>query len=112
MLSSFEHEQSLIIFSAMQGSIECGEAPFVLLKPGTPPHETPVKCFGPSLKPRHLKFEKLFHFDETLVYMYLNGILSAILLEPRCEKTGFLTKSHTNRAVQPQKMARSLKFCI
>ena len=32
-----------------------------------------------------------------------------------CEKTGFrgdLTWSHTNRAVQPQKMARDLKFRI
>ena len=35
--------------------------------------------------------------------------------EPRCEKnrsSGFPTKSDTNRAVQPQKMARGLKFRI
>ena len=34
--------------------------------------------------------------------------------EPRCEKTGqsseFPTMSETNRTVQPQKMARDLKF--
>ena len=33
--------------------------------------------------------------------------------EPRCEKTGlqgFPTRSHTNQAVQPQKIARGLKF--
>ena len=37
------------------------------------------------------------------------------LYEPRCEKTGlrgFPTRSDTNRAVQPQKMARGLKFRI
>ena len=36
-------------------------------------------------------------------------------IEPRCEKTpssGFLTRSDTNRAVQPPKMARGLKFWI
>ena len=36
-------------------------------------------------------------------------------MEPRSEKTGlrgFPTKSDTNRAVQPQKMARGLKFRI
>ena len=35
--------------------------------------------------------------------------------EPRCEKnglSGFPTRSDTNRAVQPQKMARGLKFRI
>ena len=35
--------------------------------------------------------------------------------EPRSEKTGlrgFPTRSDANRAVQPQKMARSLKFRI
>ena len=35
--------------------------------------------------------------------------------EPPCEKTGlpgFLTRSHTNRAVQSQKMTRGLKFRI
>ena len=34
--------------------------------------------------------------------------------EPRCENrsSGFPTRSDTNRAVQPQKMARGLKFCI
>ena len=34
--------------------------------------------------------------------------------EPRCEKTGLgvPTRSHTNRAVQPQKMARDLKFRV
>ena len=35
--------------------------------------------------------------------------------EPRCEKTGFSgfpTRSDTNRAVQPQKMARGLKFRV
>ena len=35
--------------------------------------------------------------------------------EPRCEKTGLWgvpTRSDTNRAVQPQKMARGLKFRI
>ena len=34
--------------------------------------------------------------------------------EPRCEKAGlrFLTRSHTNQAVQPQKMAGGLKFSI
>ena len=36
--------------------------------------------------------------------------------ERRCEKTGqssgFPTRSDTNRAVQPQKMARGLKLCI
>ena len=34
-------------------------------------------------------------------------------MEPRCEKTGlrgFPTRSHTNQAVQPHKMARGLKF--
>ena len=38
-----------------------------------------------------------------------------ILYEPRCEKTslrGFPTRSDTNRAVQPQKIARGLKFWI
>ena len=37
-----------------------------------------------------------------------------ISYEPRCEKTGpgFPTRSDTNRAVQPQKMARGLKFCV
>ena len=37
------------------------------------------------------------------------------LYEPRCEKmglSGFPTRSHTNRAVQSQKMASSMKFCI
>ena len=37
------------------------------------------------------------------------------LYEPRCEKTGlrgFPTRFDTNRAVQPQKMARGLKFRI
>ena len=35
--------------------------------------------------------------------------------QPRCEKTGlrgFLTRSHTNQAVQSQKMPRGLKFRI
>ena len=35
--------------------------------------------------------------------------------EPCCEKTGlrgFPTRSYTNQAVQPQKMARGLKFPI
>ena len=38
-----------------------------------------------------------------------------VLNEPRCEKTGlrgFRPGSDTNRAVQPQKMARGLKFWI
>ena len=38
-----------------------------------------------------------------------------VLNGPRCEKnrsSGFPTRSDTNRAVQPQKMARSLKFRI
>ena len=37
------------------------------------------------------------------------------LYEPRCEKTGssgFPTRPDTNQAVQPQKMARGLKFRI
>ena len=41
------------------------------------------------------------------------GSTGIILYEPHCEKTGlwfFLTRSDTNRAVQPQKMARGLKF--
>ena len=40
-------------------------------------------------------------------------MLTRCLLEPRCEKTGysgFPTRSDTNRAVQPRKMARGLKF--
>ena len=40
---------------------------------------------------------------------------SEVEFEPRFEKnqsSGFPTRSHTNRAVQPQKMARGLKFCI
>ena len=44
-----------------------------------------------------------FNFSEPIIY------------EPRCEKTrssGFSTRSDTNRAVQPQKMARGLKFRI
>ena len=34
--------------------------------------------------------------------------------EPRCENrsSGFPTRSDTNQAVQPLKMARGLKFCI
>ena len=48
-----------------------------------------------------------------------NGILKTdteslgMANEPRCEKTGprgFPTRSDTNRAVQPQKMAGGLKF--
>ena len=45
-----------------------------------------------------------------------------MIYEPRCEKTGlrggggggggFPTRSDTNRAAQPQKMARGLKFRI
>ena len=38
-----------------------------------------------------------------------------VQFEPRSEKTGssgFPTRSNTNRAVQPQKMARGLKFRI
>ena len=37
------------------------------------------------------------------------------LFEPRCEKTGlrgFPTRSDTNRAVQPQKLAKGWKFRI
>ena len=37
------------------------------------------------------------------------------LFEPRCEKnrsSGFPTRSDTNKAVLPQKMARGLKFRI
>ena len=33
-------------------------------------------------------------------------------IEPRCEKTGLWTRSETNRAEQPQKMARGLYFRI
>ena len=32
------------------------------------------------------------------------------IFEPRCEKTGL--RGFTNKAVQPQKVARGLKFCI
>ena len=46
---------------------------------------------------------------ENLLYAYVNKS------EPRCKKTlfwGFLTRSDTNWAVQPQKIASSLKFRI
>ena len=35
-----------------------------------------------------------------------------MLYEPHCEKPGFPTRSDTNQAVQPHKMARGLKFRI
>ena len=41
--------------------------------------------------------------------------INLVIVEPRCEKTGlrgFPTRSDTNQAIQPQKMARSLKFWI
>ena len=42
------------------------------------------------------------------------GVRLLVPFEPRCEKTGFRfpTWSHTNRAVQPQKVDRGLKFGI
>ena len=42
------------------------------------------------------------------------GIKSMISVEPRFEKAGLrgLTRSDTNRTVQPQKMAKGLKFRI
>ena len=47
-------------------------------------------------------------------FMLPIGLICAVDYEPRCEKTGLgvLTWSHTNRAVQPHKMTRGLKFCI
>ena len=41
----------------------------------------------------------------SIIFSYLRAIL-----EPRCEKT--LTRSATNRAAQPQKIASGLKFRI
>ena len=38
-----------------------------------------------------------------------------VIYVPRCEKTGLrgcTTRSHTNQAVQPQKIAKTLKFRI
>ena len=49
-------------------------------------------------------------FSEEVPYIHPN-----FLIEPRCKKTGlseFPTRSDTNRAVQPQKMARDWKFRI
>ena len=48
---------------------------------------------------------KVFNFQSAL----------AVIFEPRSDKnlfSGFSTRSDTNQAVQPQKMARSLKFWI
>ena len=47
----------------------------------------------------------------------LSPCLKVHIIEPRCEglelrSWGFPTRSDTNRAVQPQKMARGLKFRI
>ena len=46
--------------------------------------------------------------------LIVNVLAGAVLYEPRCEKTGFCekTRSDTNLAVQPQKIARGLKFRI
>ena len=44
-----------------------------------------------------------------------NNLNPSTFYEPLCEKTGlqgFLTRSDTNQAVQPQKMATGLKFRI
>ena len=51
-----------------------------------------------------------------LAYMHKSDFLMMLLIciqfEPGCEKTfhGFSTRSNTNWAIQPQKMARGLKF--
>ena len=51
--------------------------------------------------------------DVRLILVY-PAILNLLSCEPHHEKTclGFLTRSDTNRAVQPQKIARGLKFRI
>ena len=66
--------------------------------------------------------EYLFpHNEAQLIQVSKVGLVTALVIlvqtknEPRCEKnrsSGFLTWSDTNRAVQSQKMARGLKFCI
>ena len=59
-------------------------------------------CVGPGRKPRRPVF------SQRGSYHYHN-------YEPRCEETGlrwFPTRSDTNQAVQPQKIARALKFRI
>ena len=59
-----------------------------------------------------------FHTFSTLIVIatILLKSTSLIIIEPRCEKTGLqsgcLTWSDANRAVQSQKIARGLKFCI
>ena len=47
--------------------------------------------------------------------VFLTPVIYRPANEPRCEKnrsSGFPTRSYTNRAVQPHKMARSLKFWV
>ena len=46
--------------------------------------------------------------------LYLDNY-GLLIFEPRRQKnqsSGFPTRSHTNQAAPPQKMARGLKFCI
>ena len=57
--------------------------------------------------------KSIFHL--TIYTHYLFFCVFYSIYEPRCEKKqslGFPTRSDKNRAVQPQKMARGLKFWI
>ena len=71
-------------------------------------------------KSKHLKTQPIFcgctvscHELCARLGQKTNFLMMWLIYEPCCDKTslqGFLTRSDTNRAVQPQKVARGLKF--
>ena len=57
---------------------------------------------------KDLKFNKI-----NIIFLSADSFKhQTILYELRCESSGFPTRPHTNRAVQPQKASRGLKFRI
>ena len=61
---------------------------------------------------RNKIWDAIGNHDDLLTRVKKRKLLIASVPEPRCEKTGLPTWSDTNQAVQPQKMARGLKFQI